>query len=39
MNDYENTPIDSNVFASLFDKDYRLVKEHEFRRAIFKSIL
>ncbi len=37
MNDYENTPIDSNIFASFFDKDYRLVKEHEFRRAIFRS--
>ena len=29
--------LDENVFNSFFDDDLRLVKEHEFRRAVFRS--
>ena len=29
--------IDSIVFSTFFDDDFRLVKEHEFRKAVFKS--
>ncbi|CAF0750248.1 unnamed protein product [Brachionus calyciflorus] len=32
-----NQPIDSKKFMSFFDQDYRLVKEHELRKAIFKD--
>ena len=28
-------PIDSETFLEFFDQDFRLVKEHEFRKTIF----
>jgi hypothetical protein len=28
--------LNAQVFASFFDQDLRLVKEHEFRKSIFK---
>ena len=31
------SPINSKTFSSFFDDDFRLVKEHEFRRAVFRS--
>ena len=32
------SPINSKTFSTYFDDDFRLVKEHEFRRAVFRSI-
>lgn len=32
-----SVPIDSQRLVEFFDQDYRLVNEHEFRRAIFKG--
>ena len=32
------SPTNSKTFSTYFDDDFRLVKEHEFRRAVFRSM-
>lgn len=32
-------PIDSEKFLEFFDQDFRLVKEHEFRKSVFNGKL
>jgi hypothetical protein len=37
MSEVRTDPISFPTFCSFFDKDNRLVKEHEFRQAVFRS--
>lgn len=31
--------IDSKNFLQYFDQDFRLVKEHEFRKSVFRGVI
>lgn len=39
MSEEGTDPISFSTFSYFFDKDKRLVKEHEFRQAVFRSKL